>query len=176
MNKLPLREATAELHRKAEKMPFNQKMFNGELSEFEYLNYLYTQSVIFQCIEEHDLSMFNPNLKRLKKIFEDIQELEKKNTQRVIDIQSAREYGRYLENLSTDKLYPHIYLNYMALMFGGQMMKSKVPGGGKMYDFENVQECIGGIRTIQKDEWADEVNKGFKFIINILDELQSNFK
>ena len=64
-----LREATAELHSKAEKMEFNQKMFRGELTEFEYLNYLYTQSIIFQCIEEHDLSVFNPNIKRLKNIF-----------------------------------------------------------------------------------------------------------
>jgi hypothetical protein len=62
----------------------------------------------------------------------------------------------------------------MALMFGGQMMKSKVPGSGKMYEFDNVQESIAMIRTIQKDEWADEVNKGFNHIINILDELQKH--
>lgn len=177
MNKLPLREATAELHRKAEKMLFNQRMFNGELTEFEYLNYLYTQSIIFQCIEEHDLSVFNPNIKRLKNIFSDIQELEKTNTQKIFDIQSAREYGVYLEQLNKSKLYPHVYLNYLALMFGGQMMKSKVPGSGKMYEFDgNVNEIIGSVRAVQKDEWADEVNIGFKFIIKILDELQSNFK
>ncbi len=169
---MELREATAELHKKAEKMPFNQKMFNGELTEFEYLNYLYTQSIIFQCIEEHDLSIFNPNIKRLKNIFSDIQELEKTNTKKILDIQSAKEYGIYLEQLNKNKLYPHIYLNYLALMFGGQMMKSKVPGSGKMYEFENVQECIGSIRAVQKDEWADEVKKGFNYIINIFDELQ----
>jgi hypothetical protein len=50
-------------------------------------------------------------------------------------------------------------------------MKTKVPGSGKMYDFDNMMECIGSIRAIQKDEWADEVNKGFEFIINILNEL-----
>jgi hypothetical protein len=57
-------------------------------------------------------------------------------------------------------------------MFGGQMMKSKVPGSGKMYEFEgDMMELIGSIRSIQKDEWSVEVNKGFQFIINILDEL-----
>ena len=59
-------------------------------------------------------------------------------------------------------------------MYGGQMMKSKVPGSGKMYDFDNVQESIAMIRGIQKDEWADEVNKGFNHIIKILDELQKH--
>lgn len=172
-----LREATAELHSKAEKMEFNQRMFRGELSEFEYLNYLHTQCVIFQCIEEHELSMFSPNMKRLKNIFEDIQELEKLNNKNVFSNESAREYGKYLEELKGADLYPHIYLNYLALMFGGQMMKSKVPGSGRMYDFDgDTREIIGSIRAIQNDEMADEVNKGFQYIINILDELQSNFK
>jgi hypothetical protein len=60
-------------------------------------------------------------------------------------------------------------------MFGGQMMKSKVPGSGKMYEFEgDMRELIGSVRAIQNDEMADEVNKGFQYIINILDELQKN--
>ena len=60
-------------------------------------------------------------------------------------------------------------------MYGGQMMKSKVPGSGKMYEFEgDMRELIGSVRTIQNDEMADEVNKGFQYIINILDELQTN--
>jgi hypothetical protein len=60
-------------------------------------------------------------------------------------------------------------------MFGGQMMKSKVPGSGKMYEFDgDMRELIGSVRAIQNDEMADEVNKGFQYIINILDELQTN--
>ena len=57
-------------------------------------------------------------------------------------------------------------------MFGGQMMKSKVPGSGRMYDFDNMMEAAGSIRSVQKDEWADEVNKGFDFMIEIFDELE----
>jgi hypothetical protein len=57
-------------------------------------------------------------------------------------------------------------------MFGGQMMKEKTPGQGKMYDFDNMMECAGSIRAIQKDEWADEVNKGFDFMIEIFKELE----
>jgi hypothetical protein len=36
-----------------------------------------------------------------------------------------------------------------------------------------MHEAVGAIRATQQDEWADEVNKGFQFIINILDELQN---
>ena len=84
------------------------------------------------------------------------------------------DYVVYLGDLNQTQLNAHIYLNYLALAYGGQMIKSKVPGSGRMYDFDNMQECVGSIRAIQNDEMADEVNKGFQYIINILDELQTN--
>jgi heme oxygenase len=169
-----LRELTAELHSKAEKMEFNQRMLRGELTKKEYLHYLIQQACIFQCIEEHKSADISPDLARLTKVFDDIMELQKEIPLSFPQIKAANEYGLYLESLKTKELYPHIYLNYMALMFGGQIMKSKVPGKGRMYDFDNVPELVAMIRGIQKDEWADEVNKGFQYIINILDELQTH--
>ena len=167
-----LRESTAELHSKAEKMPFNQKMFRGELSQEEYLDYLRQQSVIFTIIEQRDLP--NPNLAREKNIFQDIKELETIVNTKTLHLESTKQYGTYLQSLNNEDILPHVYLNYLALAYGGQMMKTKVHGSGKMYDFENMMECVGSIRAIQKDEWSEEVNKGFQFIINILDELQGN--
>jgi len=164
-----LREATAELHSKAEKMEFNQRMFRGELSKEEYGYYLYQQLAIFEGIESNELP--HPSLARIEKIYEDINELELD----VIDIiPTAFEYSEYLSSLSQEECLPHIYLNYLALAFGGQMMKSKIHGSGRMYDFDNMMDAVGSIRAVQRDEWADEVNKGFQFIINILDELQNN--
>jgi heme oxygenase len=167
-----LRESTAELHSKAEKMEFNQKMFKGELSKEEYLDYLRQQSVIFTTIEQHQLP--HPNLYREKLIFDDIKELEIGINTKTLHLESTKQYGTYLQSLSNEDVLPHVYLNYLALAYGGQMMKTKVHGLGKMYDFENMMECVGSIRAIQKDEWAEEVNKGFQFIINILNELQGN--
>jgi heme oxygenase len=37
---LPLKEAIAEKHSLAEKMPFNQRMFKGELSKEEYMHWI----------------------------------------------------------------------------------------------------------------------------------------
>ena len=165
-----LKEATALLHSKAEKMMFNQRMFRGELSQFEYLNYLIQQSYIFQEIENRKLP--HPNLQRLSSINEDINEL---GGYTFKISKPTTDYVVYLGDLNQSSLNAHIYLNYLALMFGGQMMKSKVPGSGKMYEFEGeMMELIGSIRAIQNDEMADEVNKGFQYIINILDELQTN--
>jgi heme oxygenase len=167
---MTLKEATAELHSKAEKMMFNQRMFRGELGQHEYLNYLIQQSYIFQEIENRNLP--HPNLQRLSSINEDINELGGYSFK---ISKPTTDYVVYLGDLNQNQLNAHIYLNYLAIMFGGQMMKSKVPGSGKMYEFEgDMRELIGSVRAIQKDEMADEVNKGFQYIINILDELQTN--
>ena len=165
-----LKEATAELHSKAEKMMFNQRMFRGELSQHEYLNYLIQQSYIFQEIENRNLP--HPNLQRLSSINEDINEL---GGYTFKISKPTSDYVIYLGDLNQSQLNAHIYLNYLAIMYGGQMMKSKVPGSGKMYEFQgDMMELIGSVRAIQNDEMADEVNKGFQYIINILDELQTN--
>ena len=169
---LPLKEAIQEKHTQAERMPFNDRMFRGELSKKEYLFYLHQQASIFQCIEEHKIPQMHPDLKRLEKIFADIQELQNEIRDTLPSLESTKKYGLYLESLTDNRLLAHIYLNYLALMFGGQMMKSKVPGSGKMYEFENQKEVIGSVRAFQTDEMSDEANKALDYNIAILDELQ----
>jgi len=172
---MSLKEATQLKHKEAERMPFNVRMFKGELSEKEYLHYLNAQNVIFSSLESNELP--HPSLNRLDYLKKDIDELVVK----LIDdpsfvnlglLESVKSYGDYLVQLTKEEQLPHVYLNYLALMFGGQMMKEKVPSTGHLYDFENMREAAQSIRDVQKDEWADEVNKGFDFMIKIFDELE----
>jgi heme oxygenase len=171
---LPLKEAIAEKHSLAEKMPFNQRMFRGELSKEEYILYLSQQLAIFDSIEKDELP--HPSLNRSQKVYQDIKELLEVKDGEGIDIRplsSTNEYRKYLNGLSKEQKLPHVYLNYLAIMFGGQMMKAKTPGSGKMYEFDgDMREIAGSIRAIQKDEWADEANKALDYNISILDELQ----
>jgi heme oxygenase len=170
-NMLPLKEAIAEKHSLAEKMTFNQRMFNGELSNEEYILYLCQQLAIFDAIEIHELP--HPALDRAGKVFEDIKELVGEGQIQITPLVATNEYRKYLNTLTKEEQLPHVYLNYLALMFGGQMMKAKTPGSGRMYEFEgDMREIVGSIRAIQKDEWADEANKALDYNINILDELQ----
>jgi len=171
---LPLKEAIAEKHSLAEKMPFNQRMFKGELSKDEYVLYLIQQLAIYDAIEKHELP--HRYLNRARKVFSDIQELIELEDSQSIDItplESAFQYRKYLLSLNKEQLLPHVYLNYMAIVYGGQMMKKNIPGAGRMYEFEvDMAEIIGSVRAIQKDEWADEANKALDYNISILDELQ----
>ncbi|MBL7923072.1 MAG: biliverdin-producing heme oxygenase [Bacteroidia bacterium] len=168
---IPLKEATSIKHKQAERMPFNARMFKGLLSRNEYLMYLHQQFVLFQTLEKSELP--HSSLQRSRNIQADMEELKAQGAVSDIVLNSTRAYADYLSALPAEQLLPHIYLNYMALLFGGQMIRKAVPSSGKMYDFENTQEAIQSIRNVQRDEWAEEVNKGFDFNIQIFEELES---
>ena len=172
-----LKEVTANLHSKAEKMEFNQRMLTGTLSPLEYKRYLIQQLAIFSELETQPDGNSIPysGLNRTDALISDIHELNQQfniSNDIVSVSKSTKDYLLHLMGTSGNSYNAHVYLNYLALVFGGQMMKSKVPGSGKLYEFENMKECIESIRAIQNDEMANEVNIGFTHIINILDELQ----
>jgi heme oxygenase len=175
---LPLKEAIAEKHSLAEKMTFNQRMFNGEISKEEYVLYLSQQLAIFDSIERFPLPHTSLNrldsiVNDLRELYIDIKGLSEEFTLEIVPLISTNQYRKYLNTLTQEELLPHVYLNYLAIMFGGQMMKAKTPGSGKMYEFDgDMREIAGTIRAIQKDEWADEANKALDYNISILDELQ----
>jgi len=165
----PLKEATHDKHKEAERMPFNVKMFKGELTKEQYAKYLLSQLEIFSVIEEN-FQMPHEGLKRKYAVIEDLKSLDFHQLE-IVD-NATLKYASYLKGLTQEEVNAHIYLNYLAIMFGGQMMKANTPGAGNMYEFENMMECAGTVRAIQKDEWADEVNKGFDFMIEIFKELE----
>ncbi len=166
-----LRDATYENHEKAEKMPFNVRLLDGKLSEEEYLMHLVQQAEVFKAIEKVGLP--SETLSRVKQAQEDIDELKAKGCKSNTILESAKKYADYISTLDKETVLPHVYLNYLALMYGGQVMKKMVPSTGKLYDFEKKKEAMQSVRKVQKDEWADEANKGYGFMIEILDELET---
>jgi heme oxygenase len=165
-----LKQETSEKHKIAERKKFNVRMFRGELAEQDYLTYLEQQLYIFTALEKDPLP--HDSLNRIKSINEDIVELTSKGSVLKGELHSTQNYTSYLSKLSAEEKQPHIYLHYLATLYGGQMMKSKVPSKGSFYLFNDVEECISSIRRIQKDTWVDEVNKGFDFMIDIFDSLE----
>ncbi|MBL7925551.1 MAG: biliverdin-producing heme oxygenase [Bacteroidia bacterium] len=170
VNQVPLKDATAEKHKMAERMPFNVRMFKGELSKADYLLYLHQQYAIFKAIE--DKGVPHISLNRCTPVLADIAEIEAEGIKNAEILSSTKKYATHLENLNPETVLPHVYLNYLAIVFGGQMIRKKVPSAGKMYDFDNMHEAVASIRAVQKDEWADEANSGFDFLIEIFRELQ----
>jgi len=170
----PLKEATAPKHRKAEQMDFNQRMFRGELSKAEYLMYLEQQLAIFEELERNPLP--HPALNRQNAVNADIAEIKAEGFSGMGLLNSTQNYISYLHELDDESRLAHVYLNYLAIMFGGQMMKKVVPSSGKMYEFSDTPAAMQSIRQVQKDSWADEVNRGFDFANEQFRELEEQSK
>lgn len=169
---IPLKEAINDKHKEAESMPFNMRMIKGLLNGSEYLLYLNQQLQIFNSIEKTGIPF--DKLARVAKIQEDIAELKSLGYNSEEILNSTRTYVEYLDRLNYQQILPHVYLNYMAVMFGGQMMKNAVPSSGRMYEFDDLKEAVQSIRRLQQDEWAEEVNRGFDYIILIFKELENS--
>lgn len=165
-----LREETAELHKKAEQMPFNTRMMNGELTNEEYGQYLVNMKGIFSTLESNE--PLHEGLPRVASIDRDIDELGLDEVPEMTE--KATKYVDYLKTLSHTDVWAHMYLHYLALLYGGQMIKKNVPVTS-MYEFDgNVSEMIESIRSKQmmyEEMWIPEVNAGYEMMIKMFDEL-----
>jgi len=166
-----IKQATKTLHESLELLPFNQKMFRGEQTNQERTAYLLSNLEIFEILDPHVPEDF----RRAPFIENDIKNL----NQPLEECPSITHgYCTYLEAICSD-LRPHIYLNYMGFMFGGQIMKKRYPEASSMYDFDVIEQKRQYIRDrIVEDynsphwiSFVSEVKHGFKWHIGISEEL-----
>ena len=96
------------------------------------------------------------------------------NIQRNVDLLCpvvARYTGHIMSLEEKDDLLAHIYVRHFGDMYGGQMIKKRNPGSGKMYDFENVEDLKTTVRAMLNDDMADEANRCFEFAMELFEEL-----
>lgn len=168
---------TEEVHRRAERSEFAHKLIKG-LTPEEYYKYLYNQYLIYSVLETYVYNII-PELKdicRASLIYEDLRELEVKYdvpraTQDTM-LPVVRAYEKHVHNLDRNGLLAHVYVRHFGDMYGGQMIKKRNPGSGKMYEFNNVEEIKTRVRAMLSDDMAEEANRCFEFAIQLFKELQ----
>lgn len=173
---MSLKELTWEVHQRAERTDFARKLLKG-LTPEEYYRYIYNQYLLYSVLEYHVASMY-PELKdilRSDKIFQDLRELEKLHGLKsdINDIcPVVPAYEKHLQTLSPKEILAHVYVRHFGDMYGGQMIKKRNPGSGKMYEFDNVDELKTRVRAMLTDDMADEANRCFEFAIQLFSELE----
>jgi heme oxygenase len=173
-----LKELTWENHQKAERTEHARKLLKG-MSPEEYHRYLYNQYVQYAALE----SIANTegvlegieHISRAANILQDLQELEEEyNIQRNVDLLCPT-VGNYVAHVmgleESDDILAHIYVRHFGDMYGGQMIRKRNPGSGKMYDFDNVEELKATVRERLNDDMADEANRCFEFAMQLFEEL-----
>jgi heme oxygenase len=174
-----LKQLTWDHHQSAERRAFARKLLRGELTNHEYYVFLVCQWHNYSTLEK--AAIIPPHLnaiKRADRIMEDIKELEELYGFGFPSglPPSVKEYevhiGQLAEYDNNHALLAHMYTRHFGELHGGQIIKKKIPGSGKMYEFEgDTKELISEFRKLLDDEMAEEAKRCFEFASKLFDEL-----
>lgn len=174
-----LKELTWAHHQSAERTAFARELIRGDIEPYKYYYFLVCQHYNYKALEDAtQIPEELEDIKRADRILEDIEELEKMyNFERPIDLpQSVADYVSHIYDLEdegdNEKLLAHMYVRHFGELHGGQIIKKKIPGSGKMYEFEvDKQYLIDEFRLLLHNGMADEAKMCFEFASRLFNEL-----
>lgn len=182
-----LKELTWENHKNAERKQFAKILMSGDISPQLYFEYLTAQHQMYNILEILLAESEFP--KELHSVFRS--DLIDKDMDELIDLgvnpfetssdnllqlrqsitELAHDYEQHVVKLFTSKnhngLIAHMYVRHFGDMYGGSMIKAKVPGSGLMYEFEDKEALKGKLRELLNDEMAEEANICFEYAIKL---------
>ena len=179
-----LKELTWENHKKAERRGFAKILLSGEIDPELYYRYLTNQYYMYVILEDalkvQGLPVYIQPVFRASHILKDMQELEEIYGffyDPYITTPSNAQYIEHIYNLEKNKEYEklvaHMYVRHFGDMYGGAIIKKRVPGSGTMYEFNNKEKLKLYVRELLTDEMAVEANICFEFAIRLFEELEN---
>ena len=173
-----LKELTWENHQNAERMVVARKLLKG-MPAPEYHKFIYNQYVQYAALEvaARAAGMLEgiEGICRAPGMLADMEELEEEfgiERDESVLCPVVQEYVDYVNNLEGEGLIAHIYVRHFGELHGGQMIKKRAPGSGKMYDFVESRALIKETRTRLNDGMAPEANRAFEFAMQLFKELE----
>jgi len=173
-----LKELTWEHHKNAERQEFVKVLMSGNIDPKVYATYLWNQFPQYEILEVmamgHGLFDNTFEILRSKAILEDFRELWPKDEKPPQHTMATKKYLTHMKTIMNDpdKLMAHIYVRHMGDLSGGQMIKKKVPGSGKFYQFDgDIQEIKEAIRAKTNDSMADEAKICFDYATELFKDM-----
>jgi heme oxygenase len=173
-----LKELTKEEHTNAERQAFVKVLMSGRINPKLYATYLWNQHKKYDILEAmamvQGLLNDTPTIRRKMKIETDFLELWDDKVNPPVLVPSTLEYIEHMRGVMTDpdKLMAHLYVLHMGDLSGGQMIARKVPGEGRMYQFEgDIQDIKEKIRAKIHDGMAEEAKYVFGSSTKLFQEL-----
>ena len=176
---MSLKELTYEHHRNAERQKFVKTLMGGNIPPKVYAEFLYNQYVAYNILEVCAMAegVLNdlPDVRRAPKILEDFQELWGKDAEPPKPKPSIQKYVDHIMSIKEDpeKLMAHIYTRHMGDLSGGQMIKKRIPGEGRLYMFEDPDNLKTAIRSKLNDNMAKEAKVCFTFATELFKEMHN---
>ena len=168
-----LKEATRDVHDEAEHTEWGKLLINGNRTRTQYVHYLYNVLEVHQAIESRNV-ITKKEVLRVPSIINDIEATD--ITISPVALDSTWKYVDYLNKLSDDQLWGHIYCHYLGYMYGGQVIKKAVPFSTTMLDFDDRQDCVAYIREHLEGVDHEEAKAAFKWAIVMFNDLWKHYK
>lgn len=170
---ITLKQLTHHNHELAEQHAFTKLLLSGKITSGIYATYLANQLLQYQVLEHCSKHLLDPlpGLARSEFILQDLLELDEP----VIIFDTTAEYCQHVKKLADEQLWAHIYTKHMGDLYGGQLIKTKVMGSGRMYQFENRQELISQLRTKLDVSMASEANKCFELTLDLFSRIADEY-
>ena len=172
-----LRELTKDAHTNAERQEFVKILFSGTINPKLYAAYLKNQHPMYELLEVCAMAkgVLNglPDIRRAPSINADFRELWVESDGEPTILPVVKRYTDYIMSIRDypEKLMAHIYVRHMGDLAGGQMIAKKVPGSGRMYQFEDPDGLKTAIRERISDDMADEAMICFQFATEFFKEM-----
>lgn len=168
-----LKELTHANHELAEAHPFTKYLVSGEMEDDVYATLLANQLLQYKYLEEAAKHLIEdiPGLARSDLILQDLIELDCA----VFIYDVTNHYCDYVQTLTDSELLAHIYVKHMGDLYGGQLIRTKVPGSGLMYLFTDRQKIIQQLRAKLDVSMATEANKCFEMTLNLFDRIADEY-
>lgn len=172
-----IKDLTWEHHKEAERQEFVKVLMSGKINPQFYATYLWNQHKKYDLLEAmanvHGLLDDLFEIRRKSAIYEDYVELWENQLPPPI-VESTNEYIVHMKEImhDADAVMAHIYVLHMGDLSGGQMIRKRVPGKCKMYDFEgDVADLKERIRSRINDDMADEAKFVFESSTKLFKEM-----
>jgi heme oxygenase len=174
---MSLKDLTHDAHKNAERQEFVKIMFSGNINPKLYATFLKNQHPCYEILEvcamPHLLLHGLPDIRRAPAILSDFRELWSEADGEAKILPTTNRYIEYILSIKDqpDRLMAHIYVRHMGDLAGGQMIAKKVPGAGRLYQFENPEILKMAIRERISDNMADEAKVCFQFATDMFKDM-----
>lgn len=163
-----LKEYTRAKHDEIEAAPLSKAIMDSTITREQWDMLVAQKAVIYAAIESRILL---PDYVLLaENVYKDASE--NKNT-----LSSTQKYVEHVSRLKNSLVAAHVYVHYMGEMFGGQVLKKRIPHDNTTHmDIEKKSEAVAWIRELihdRHDELKEEANTAFDLMMDIHNEIFS---
>ena len=172
---MSLRESISEAHDRAEAHPLTAEIMQGVLATEAYIDMLANCSAVYAAVEDaaakRGLLEGLDDLPRADKIDFDLLELIAATGYAPHIFQCSADHVEHINSLDDTGVLANMYVLHMGDMYGGQVLKSKLPGPNTRFEFEDRGALVTALRSKLHDGLADEANDAFSRVLDLFDAI-----